>query len=200
MKSYRNFDKVLSLEECVRLTSNAKRQVMEEAKVGYTGPNKTDHGHRKGGVTWLPRHETELSWLWERIEFYTKKANSESFGFDVSHFESVQFSEYNAPKEGCECQKGDHFEWHQDGDLFGEAKVIKPFDRKLSVCIQLSDPSQYTGGQFVVNPYGTHIPVKEFNQAGDMIIFPSFLWHKVEPITWGTRHSLVTWWEGPRFR
>ena len=28
---------------------------------------------------------------------------------------------------------------------------------------------------------------------GSIVVFPSFIWHRVKPITKGTRYSLVMW-------
>jgi PKHD-type hydroxylase len=36
--------------------------------------------------------------------------------------------------------------------------------------------------------------------VGNVIVFPSFLLHGVEPVTSGKRRSLVAWMVGPWFR
>ncbi|BCU93901.1 MAG: hypothetical protein CM15mV3_1870 [Caudoviricetes sp.] len=35
---------------------------------------------------------------------------------------------------------------------------------------------------------------------GDVIVFPSDMWHRVTPIKSGTRVSLVGWYAGPRWK
>jgi PKHD-type hydroxylase len=82
--------------------------------------------------------------------------------------------------------------------------------RKLSITIQLTEPDEYNGGHFQWLE-----PVNEFNQLtnervvdvhkmihtapfsakaiGTMIVFPSFVYHQVTPVTMGTRTSLVGW-------
>jgi predicted 2-oxoglutarate/Fe(II)-dependent dioxygenase YbiX len=35
---------------------------------------------------------------------------------------------------------------------------------------------------------------------GSLVAFPSFMTHRVTPVTRGLRWSLVTWLEGPPFR
>lgn len=70
-------------------------------------------------------------------------------------------------------------------------------NRKLSLVCQLSDPSEYEGGEFQINPGGS-ILVPE-RTKGTVIIFPSYLVHRVAPVTKGTRRSLVLWVEGPAF-
>ncbi len=71
------------------------------------------------------------------------------------------------------------------------------YDRKLSICIQLSNPDDYTGGEFefktLENPTG-------YKTQGSILVFPSYNEHQITEITSGTRYSLVGWMEGPRWR
>mgnify|MGYP001205851066 CR=1 FL=1 len=74
-------------------------------------------------------------------------------------------------------------------------------DRKLSMTIQLSDSHEYEGGNFEFRDHISNIPPKEqLRKKGTVLIFPSFLYHSVQPVTKGTRKSLVTWIEGPAWR
>ena len=34
---------------------------------------------------------------------------------------------------------------------------------------------------------------KEIRPRGSIVVFPSFVWHRVKPVTSGTRYSLVIW-------
>jgi PKHD-type hydroxylase len=64
------------------------------------------------------------------------------------------------------------------------------------IVIQLSDPSDYEGGNFLFwndSPEG-------FKERGSVLVFPSFRPHKVEPVTKGLRRSLVSWIEGLAWR
>ena len=40
----------------------------------------------------------------------------------------------------------------------------------------------------------------EIRPQGSVIVFPSFVWHRVTPVTKGTRYSLVLWTCGQPFR
>ena len=75
------------------------------------------------------------------------------------------------------------------------------FDRKLSVVVQLSEPEDYEGGVFeiddVVRPYPLNTSL--FQPRGSILIFPSYIKHRVLPVTKGVRRSLVTWYNGPKF-
>ena len=70
--------------------------------------------------------------------------------------------------------------------------------------IQLSDPSEYEGGDFCfqwLTTKGVHEEkVDEAKKLGTIIVFPSYIWHTVKPITKGTRKSLVCWQLGKPFK
>jgi len=78
--------------------------------------------------------------------------------------------------------------------------------RKLSTVVSLSDGSEYKGGDFEMDfrnkrPTGkgkakdvSNIDViKSLREKGTVIVFPSFVWHRVTPVLSGTRYSLVAW-------
>ena len=70
--------------------------------------------------------------------------------------------------------------------------------RKLSVTVSLSDEKDYTGGELefqfrnMDNPKVTRV-CKEILPKGSVVVFPSFVWHRVKPIKKGVRYSLVMW-------
>jgi len=72
--------------------------------------------------------------------------------------------------------------------------------RKLSVTVSLSDNKDYKGGelQFYLNSPKLKEKDKikiceEVKTQGSIVVFPSHLWHRVTPVTKGTRYSLVMW-------
>jgi PKHD-type hydroxylase len=81
--------------------------------------------------------------------------------------------------------------WHTD------FAGIRPL-RKLSISIQLSAPEDYEGGDLELL-YG-HQPEPMARARGAFIVFPSFMLHRVTPVTRGTRWSLVAWILGTRWR
>jgi len=123
---------------------------------------------------------------------YVNAVNSSLFGFDISFgFNSLQYTEYNG--DGPTPQ---FYDWHMDC-LFDNAIL----DRKLTAVVQLSSPDDYEGGLFEME--GCARPsfnVEPFLPRGSLLIFPSYLKHRVLPVTKGLRKSLVTWYNGPRFR
>jgi len=138
---------------------------------------------RKSRVDFLP----DRGWLKDLLYDYALEANRRAFGLDVTKSGSIQYTEYHGDEEG-------HYAWHTDENLFHD----KPFDRKISMTIQLSDPDDYEGGDFEIEN------VKSKNDAlrlkGTVLVFPSVIRHRVTPVTKGIRKSLVAWFEGPRWR
>ena len=76
--------------------------------------------------------------------------------------------------------------------------------RKLSVSLVLSDKNEYQGGDLnfaYQTEYNEIRNIKLNNlEIGTMVVFPSFLWHRVKPVTKGIRYSLVIWNCGYPFR
>jgi PKHD-type hydroxylase len=56
--------------------------------------------------------------------------------------------------------------------------------------------SDYEGGDFEMRGLKDKVPRLE---EGSIIVFPSFLEHRVTPVTEGIRYSLVTWFVGPPY-
>lgn len=126
----------------------------------------------------------EIMWFFERLASIVRGFNGRSYQFDLRGFsEPPQYMVYHHTEGG-------HFDWHMD---------IGPMPpRKLSLTIQLTDPSQYEGGQLQFNT-GT-IVVSGPKDRGVAIAFPSYMVHRVTPVTSGTRKAIVAWVTGPNFK
>lgn len=181
------FQNALTPAECNRVIKYAQRNYdLQPATVGHGGSSRIDPKLRTSQIRWLDRADVELYWLFARVERMALQANANAFGFDLSGFCEIQFTEYHGAN-------ADHYDWHQDNNW----RIQKPFDRKLSMVMNLSDPNGYDGGMLELRGDPIH---ENFRNQGSAIFFPSFLWHKANPVTRGTRYSLVTWIQGPHFR
>jgi PKHD-type hydroxylase len=158
------------------------RMVHQKAQLAVKGDIKDDI--RITRVAWL-EHSRETSALYERITQVARKLNDEIYRFDVTGLENIQYSVYHGTEGG-------HYHWHID---YGPHN---PKPRKISMSIQLTEPSQYVGCdlQFQVSNTIGVAPRKR----GAIIAFPSFFLHRVTPIVSGTRKALVVWATGPHFR
>ncbi len=133
---------------------------------------------RVSAIRWVSSPELqELLWS------YVRRANYDAFNIDVDNNAEMQFTEYHA-------SAGGHYDWHQDVHWNGQADI----DRKLSVTVQLSDADSYEGGDFEFDEVTTNA---DFRSKGTVLVFPSYLRHRVLPIRRGTRQSLVAWFTGP---
>lgn len=191
MMWWQYFSKAFTPAECAVIKAYGLAIPPIEGKIGHGAANVTNHVIRKSSVRWLRRDDASLYWLYARIERMALEANANGFGFDLcglsGGFSSVQFTEYNASDSG-------HYDWHEDNVWRGST----PFDRKLSMVLQLSAPEEYEGGKLEL--HNDPLPEGTFVNQGDAIFFPSFNRHRVTPTTKGVRYSLVTWFVGPRLR
>lgn len=184
-------------------------------QIGNAEDGIEEHKTRKSGVGWMDRNAvlSDGKSLFDHITPIIRDVNAEVFKFDLNYHESYQFTIYKAPDE--------HYEWHCDGHFepYSEEDCKNDPDfeervggyRKLSYSVNLTHPDEYEGGHFEwCDPYSTN-PLNDPERAvfrapqsgreqGSIIIFPSFLYHRVTPVTWGRRHSLVGWIAGPTFR
>lgn len=124
------------------------------------------------------------NWIFARLAQIINGMNDQFFKFDLYGMDQgIQFTQYSAP--------GEHYDWHIDrGMLTGT--------RKLSLVVQLSDPSTYEGGELELWFGGE--PTIAPKEQGMMILFPSYVMHRVKPVTSGVRNSLVCWISGPPFK
>ncbi len=169
--------------DCDRIIALAQAEPLADAGLVR---NASDHNIRRSDLAWLDEREG-ADWVMERIIAIVARANREAFDFALSEFaESAQVARYGAEREG-------HFDWHSD---IGTGAVAAR--RKLTMVVQLSDPAEYRGGVLEVMP-DAHVRAAE-SARGAATLFPSFVLHRVTPVTEGTRWSLTIWAHGPAFR
>ena len=138
-------------------------------------------------------YSKEYSWLFDKFNKIIQNVNEEYYNFDLNGYDYVQYSEYLANENG-------HYDYHID--LMIDMIPQKEYDflyRKLSFSLCLNQQgNDYSGGDFKIKTGAEEDSVKL--NKGDMIVFPSFILHKVEPVTEGVRKSLVGWVTGPKFK
>lgn len=140
--------------------------------------------YRRSSVAWV-KAEQGFQWLYERIAKLAGGFNARFFGLELNGIEqALQVARYEAGVRG-------HYDWHTD---FGIAEQT----RKLSISVQLSPAEAYEGGDLELD-VSTEI-TRAGRERGLAIAFPSYVRHRVTPVTQGVRYSLVAWVHGPRFR
>lgn len=199
------FESVLTPRFCDNVIAYAHSQKDRLGLTGtYGGKNLTDENikdlkkTRDSNIVWMNE-----AWIYKEIHPYVREANEKAlWNFEWDWSETCQFTKYNINQ---------HYTWHID--MFTHGSVVdqsnpnlKGKSRKISVTCSLSDPDDYTGGELEIN---VNHPLKKkknniisFNKVkkGSIIVFPSFVWHRVKPVTSGTRYSLVVWNNGRPFK
>ena len=205
---YWYFESALTPKFCDDVISYALQQKEVLGRTGgYNKENlskqdiKNIQKKRKSDLIWLNE-----KWIYREIHPYIHLANKNAgWNFDWDFSESCQFTKYKLNQ---------YYDWHCDSWDKPYNKTNSPNEhgkiRKLSVTCQLTDSSEYSGGEleFDFRNYDPHmrdeskhrIQCKEILPKGSIIVFPSFVWHRVKPVTSGTRYSLVIWNLGRPFK
>jgi PKHD-type hydroxylase len=153
-------------------------------KASTIGNSIDDTSIRKSSIKWM-HHNDKNNWLYDYLSTFALGANDVMWKFGLhSIIDSIQYTEY--------YEGGGHYDWHID---IGPHPIN---NRKISITVQLSDPSEYEGGDFELWTGGEFKKMEKIK--GCAILFPSFLMHRVTPITKGVRKSLVLWVGGDAFR
>jgi PKHD-type hydroxylase len=161
---------------------------------------------RKSDIVWMNDH-----WIYKEVQPYIHEANRlAGWNFDWDWSESCQFTKYGVGQYyGWHCDS-----WDQPYNRPQNTDGTWPMDhgkvRKLSVTISLCEPTEYVGGNLEFDFRNsmdtewkkgkTTKECVEIRPRGSIIVFPSFVWHRVTPVTKGTRYSLVIWNLGYPFR
>tara|TARA_R110000772_G_scaffold19907_1_gene55318 strand:+ start:416 stop:997 length:582 start_codon:yes stop_codon:yes gene_type:complete len=146
----------------------------------------SDNSVRSSAVKWIPMNQN-WDWLYKKLMDLASTANDTLWDFDlVSAPELIQYTEYYDVDGG-------HYDWHQDiGPGIGS-------HRKVSITVQLSEDDEYEGGDLEIWR-GANSIEKAQRGAGVVVIFPSYLMHKVTKVTKGTRRSFVLWVGGAHYK
>lgn len=141
---------------------------------------------RSSVIKWIPKNQ-EWEWLYNRMTRLATIANDVMWNLDINSIvDQIQYTEYYDTENG-------HYDWHID---VGNKELSY---RKISIAIQISDPSEYEGGLFQIWLGGNSVQTCE-KSIGTAVVFPSFYMHRVTPVTKGVRKSLVLWVGGTPYK
>jgi len=172
---------VYSAEECAELRGLVDAQ-------SETGKLEHDDGDlyatRRSRVLHIPA--PRFPELADKIRAITASANK-CFNFALTDIrENIQLAIYDSSDAGF-------FDWHLD--IGGMDKGV----RKLSVSVPLNDAADFEGGDLEFLSSGS-TPQKVEQKIGHPVVFPSWLVHRVSPVTRGKRYSMVCWISGPSWK
>ena len=175
-KYFELYEKALSKEFCKYLIKSIDWNKTQTAKVNRNVDGEIDSAARITDIYW----EELLSPIGCVVQAYIVEANK-NWNYDIRRLEKIQMSQYEI---------GGHYNWHMDSKV-----PVNDEQRKLSISILLNEDFE-GGGLEIESNKGENV----LKYQGDIVVFPSFLQHRVLPVTDGTRYSAVSWAYGPTFR
>tara|TARA_Y100001949_G_scaffold113758_1_gene96692 strand:+ start:423 stop:971 length:549 start_codon:yes stop_codon:yes gene_type:complete len=173
------WESIYNLSEIKKINARLKKDLIPtKAEQGADGVIKTS---QVKGVLWK-KAKSYLNKFYESAIF----RNNRAFGFRLFPLMEEEHLIYNVYSSGSE------YGFHQDGTEQGASDI------KLTALLNLSD-SSYEGGELELQ-VNTTVKVPELNVPGNLVIFPSFILHRITPVTKGTRKSIAMLLFGPRFK
>lgn len=173
-------------------------KVIHHAEQDQYTPEDRQYEFRDSNVVFLPQSK-DTEWLYDPLYKVLNEAKQKCWRtFKVEQLQNVQYTVYKAP--------AGRYNWHCD-----TGQPTSGMERRiLSIVVQLLDPNTHSGGEFEIAECATsdlnkvvygQIPDPKFVKSlkpprGSVIVFPSFVQHRVSPVTVGTRKSLVGWCDG----
>ena len=166
---------------------------LEDARIDRT--EAAIQGHRNSSISWFKRNaDTEFIYKPLLKMIHLENINN-GWNFDYDAIEDLQFTTYG-PEQ--------HYNWHadqrsvpyNDADKYLTGKI-----RKISFSVLLNH--EYEGGEFEFElgpPHDENRTEMCQVKTGEAIVFPSFTYHRVRPVTKGKRYSLVGWICGKPYR
>jgi PKHD-type hydroxylase len=179
-----------SLEELADIAACCDHAGVESA--GMLGGNEESRGRRSGVRFHQP--DGANAWFFDRLNGIVQALNAQFYGFDLDGYAYFQYTVYDG-------ETGGFYDWHMDMILGDAQPHVDEGTRKLSLSLLLSEPGvDFMGGAFLINDGRQDSPLTIPLRKGEVAAFPSWMIHKVAPVTWGTRKSIVVWVLGPTFR
>jgi len=186
---------------------------IEDRTIEEVSKNNIPTYVRDSKITWINE-----PWLYDLLTPFVKQANKNAgWNFDIDYHESCQFTVY---------EPGQFYGWHADGNSCFKGRYKRKVPginiyekeendftynyemlgkvRKISMTLNISPENSYEGGnlKFDLGPHEKerYVTCDFVRPQGSLIIFPSFLYHQVTPVTKGTRYSIVMWSNGNPFK
>ena len=172
MKATFHEQRLLTAAECDRILE------LWEADHGH-GPaydEDEDFRSKRTSIVDLPDD------LCAKVRDAVEEANARFWGYE---------GEYHQAHEIYRYEPGDFFDWHMD---LGDGELAY---RKLTTLVQLSRSGDYEGGRLEIFGNEEH---EAGTRRGTLLVYPSYVMHRVTEVTAGVRFSLGGEFVGPSFR
>ena len=181
------WENFLTAEDILQLLNLAQWQQLQQGSIGINDKHTVTPDIRRNQTAWLiPCEKTKH--IWDKIINAIAEVNRTYFYYDLTGcYEPAQLSLYLGSEQA-------HYNWHIDC-----SEKTNSTPRKLSMSLLLSDPADFQGGELQIKVAGDEVTSVE-QAKGRAWFFPSYMLHRVAPVTKGVRRSLVLWVGGPPFR
>ena len=187
--SWAYWDDGFTEDELNKIEEICSSNQTEKAKIIGTQEDNELDKIRKSKVHFYSRNE-KTGWIFDKFNSIITIINENYYNYNLNGYSDFQYTEYHASEQG-------KYDWHMDM-LHGQSTPNTT--RKLSVVMCLSDPEKdFEGGDFEINVGSENESEKITMKKGRMIFFPSYIIHRVKPVTLGIRKSIVIWITGPKF-
>lgn len=174
---------------CQRIISEALKLPSHDGQIGVNGSLHTDQSSRRSKIRFIQKTDPNFTFLFDALWKMAIEANDTWFGFHISKLDFIQFAEYDESYLG-------EYKAHHDVFWMNNDPI---YHRKLSAVIQLSDPSEYEGGNLELLHVDQFPNPVEIRTQGTVIFFPSFITHQATQVTKGTRYSIACWFDGHKW-
>ena len=172
-----------NIEELMLLTNNTK-DISQATIINNDKADNSETNLEVRNTLWYNIPEEMAKNLEQAVAACFREHIAPKYNCQFKSYEPVQFLGYPV---------GGHYKGHNDGEIFNDKtrQWERIMERDVSFLFYLND--QYGGGELEFYDLGLTIKPKK----GMMIAFPSYkdFAHKVHPVTWGHRYSLVCWVE-----
>jgi len=183
-KSY--FDK----QTCEKIISDAQSIPTQDGILGIGQNTTVDLNFRRSKIRFVNEDNPNFTWLFDALWKTAIQANKDWFNIHITRLPFIQIAEYDFQDKGEYKEHHDVF-WLNNDPIY---------HRKLSCIVQLTDPNDYTGGDFEITEGCPPLPADDIRQQGSVIYFPSMFRHRANQVLRGTRYSIAAWFEGPKWR
>ena len=172
---------LFSADECARIVALGEALDLKPGAIEERdGGRMVAVSGRNCELEWVKRAKTpDWEWVFSRVDAAIAELNASTWEFEIGGTDAIQYTSY-----GFGNFYGAHFDNGSKATL----------NRKLSVSIQLSSPSDYWGG--ALRLWSMNESVNASKEQGAMIVFPSYLMHVAKPVFRGTRKVLVSFVKG----
>ena len=167
--------------------SYIKNQQLEKAEFNHTDGDEDLDAIRSSKIHWMTdnRYQDTLVPLYQELTSKIREVNDRQWRWMIDGWEAFQYSEYD------ESYKG-HYDWHIDYTM---KTPDQPLSRKISFSLGISEKDEYEGGELITKMNMNENSCKL--DKGEVFVFPSWMLHKVTPVTKGKRKVIVGWGLGP---